>query len=109
MPARLCPAGSACHRRASPSGGARTVRARASPVPDLSVVIPVYNEEENLPLLWEELRGVLEGLGLAVQGIFPRAGGRAARPEPVPAPRGAGPRARPVRQKRQGGGAGAPD
>ena len=27
---------------------------------DLSVVIPVYNEEENLPELWRELRSVLE-------------------------------------------------
>jgi glycosyltransferase involved in cell wall biosynthesis len=34
-------------------------------VPDLSVVIPVYNEEENLPHLWPELREVLEPLGLA--------------------------------------------
>jgi dolichol-phosphate mannosyltransferase len=39
-------------------------------VPDLSVVIPVYNEEESLPLLWPELRGVLDGLGLDWEVVF---------------------------------------
>ena len=37
---------------------------------DLSVVIPVYNEEENLPPLWAESRGVLEGLRLAFEVVF---------------------------------------
>ncbi len=37
---------------------------------DLSVVIPVYNEEENLRPLWTELRPVLEGLRLAYEVIF---------------------------------------
>jgi len=37
---------------------------------DLSVVIPVYNEEENLPLLWPELRGVLETMGLSFEVVF---------------------------------------
>ena len=27
---------------------------------DLSIVVPVYNEEENLPLLWPEIREVLD-------------------------------------------------
>jgi glycosyltransferase involved in cell wall biosynthesis len=39
-------------------------------VADLSVVIPVYNEEENLVPLWAELRPVLEGLGLGFEVIF---------------------------------------
>ena len=43
---------------------------------DLSIVIPVYNEEENLPLLWPELRGVLEPLGLAFEVIFVDDGSR---------------------------------
>lgn len=38
--------------------------------PELSVVIPVYNEEENLGPLWEELRGVLDGLGLEAEVVF---------------------------------------
>jgi glycosyltransferase involved in cell wall biosynthesis len=37
---------------------------------DLSVVIPVYNEEPNLAPLWDELRGVLDGLGLAYEVVF---------------------------------------
>ncbi len=50
---------------------------------DLSIVIPVYDEEANLPLLWEELRGVLEGLGLAFEVVFvddQRSSGAFARP-----------------------------
>jgi dolichol-phosphate mannosyltransferase len=39
-------------------------------VPDLSVVIPVYNEEENLPHLWPELREVLDGLELVSEVVF---------------------------------------
>jgi dolichol-phosphate mannosyltransferase len=38
--------------------------------PELSVVIPVYNEEENLAPLWAELRPVLEGLGRAFEVVF---------------------------------------
>ena len=37
---------------------------------DLSVVIPVYNEEENLAPLWAELRPVLEGLSIAFEVVF---------------------------------------
>src|SRR3989442_14205270 len=43
---------------------------------DLSVVIPVYNEEENLPPLWAELRGVLEGLRLQFEVVFVDDGSR---------------------------------
>jgi glycosyltransferase involved in cell wall biosynthesis len=41
----------------------------AEPI-DLSVVVPVYNELESLPVLWPELRQVLEPLGLAFEVIF---------------------------------------
>jgi glycosyltransferase involved in cell wall biosynthesis len=43
-----------------------------SPTPplDLSVVVPVYNEEESLPLLWPEIRQVLDPSGLAYELIF---------------------------------------
>ncbi len=40
------------------------------PTLDLSVVIPVYNEEDNLSPLWAELRGVLEGLALRFEIVF---------------------------------------
>jgi dolichol-phosphate mannosyltransferase len=43
---------------------------------DVSVVIPVYNEEENLPVLWPELRGVLEKLGVSFEVIFVDDGSR---------------------------------
>jgi glycosyltransferase involved in cell wall biosynthesis len=37
---------------------------------ELSVVIPMLNEVENVPLLWEELDAVLGKLGLATEIIF---------------------------------------
>jgi dolichol-phosphate mannosyltransferase len=37
---------------------------------DLSIVVPVYNEEESLPLLWPELRAVLDPTGLRYEAIF---------------------------------------
>jgi len=37
---------------------------------DLSIVVPVYNEEENLPLLWPEVRSVLDPTGLRYEIIF---------------------------------------
>jgi len=43
---------------------------------DLSVVIPVYNEEDNLVALWDELRPVLDGLGLAWEVLFVDDGSR---------------------------------
>jgi len=44
--------------------------ASGQPALDLSVVIPVYNEEDNLSPLWAELRGVLEGLRLRFEVLF---------------------------------------
>ena len=43
---------------------------------DLSVVIPVYNEEENLRPLWDELRGVLDSLKLSFEVVFVDDGSR---------------------------------
>ena len=37
---------------------------------DLSVVVPLYNEAANFAALHEELRGVLEGLGLAWEIVY---------------------------------------
>lgn len=37
---------------------------------DLSIVIPVYNEEENLPILYEKLKSVLDKLGKSYEIIF---------------------------------------
>ena len=43
---------------------------------DLSVVIPVYNEEASLTPLWSELRGMLEQLELAFEVLFVDDGSR---------------------------------
>ena len=40
------------------------------PDPELSVVIPCYNEEGNLPKLWERLRPAVEGTGKKWEIIF---------------------------------------
>jgi len=37
---------------------------------ELSIVIPGYNEEESLPLLWPEIREVLEPSGLRYEVVF---------------------------------------
>jgi undecaprenyl-phosphate 4-deoxy-4-formamido-L-arabinose transferase len=41
-----------------------------SATPDLSIVIPVFNEEPNLPLLFSRLYPVLDGLGRPYEVIF---------------------------------------
>ena len=37
---------------------------------DMSIVIPVYNEEQNLRLLYEQLNDILQALGLSYEIIF---------------------------------------
>src|SRR5207247_4160169 len=44
--------------------------------PDLSVVIPVYNEEGNIAVLYSRLTAVLEQTGLAYEMIFVDDGSR---------------------------------
>ncbi|MBK7410585.1 MAG: glycosyltransferase [Saprospirales bacterium] len=43
---------------------------------DLSVVIPIYNEEGNIPVLYERLTAVLEGMHITYQLIFINDGSR---------------------------------
>jgi glycosyltransferase involved in cell wall biosynthesis len=76
---------------------------------DLSVVIPVYNEEENLPPLWDELRGVLEGLRLSFEVVFVDDGSRDRSAEIVRAFRDVDPRVRLVRLKANAGETAATD
>src|SRR4051794_924722 len=42
----------------------------AVPLPEISVVVPVFNEEESLPLLATELQDVLRALGRPCETIF---------------------------------------
>src|SRR5947199_9572815 len=39
-------------------------------IPEISVVIPVYNEEESLPLLAAEIHGALRPLGRSYEVIY---------------------------------------
>ena len=78
-------------------------------MPDLSIVIPVYDEAESLPALWEELRGVLEGLGLASEVIFVDDGSRDESAEIIRGFREADPRVRLVRLKANAGETAATD
>lgn len=37
---------------------------------DLSVVIPIYNEQENIPLLYSRVSGVLKGMNISYELVF---------------------------------------
>jgi len=78
-------------------------------VTDLSIVVPVYDEEESLPPLWAELREVLERLGLAFEVIFVDDGSRDRSAEVIRGFREADPRVRLVRLKENGGETAATD
>ena len=76
---------------------------------DLSVVIPVYNEEENLPPLWAELREVLDGLRLSFEVVFVDDGSRDRSAEIIRGFRERDPRVRLVRLKANAGETAATD
>jgi glycosyltransferase involved in cell wall biosynthesis len=76
---------------------------------DLSVVIPVYNEEESLPLLWPELRAVLDEMGARYEVVFVDDGSRDRSAEIVRAFRDADARVRLVRLKANAGETAATD
>lgn len=76
---------------------------------DLSVVIPVYNEETSLSPLWAELREVLERLGIAFEVVFVDDGSRDRSAEIIRSFREADQRVRLVRLKTNGGETAATD
>jgi dolichol-phosphate mannosyltransferase len=78
-------------------------------VTDLSVVIPLFNEEESLPPLWAELRPVLEGLALAFEVVFVDDGSVDRSAEVIRGFRDADPRVRLVRLKTNSGETAATD
>jgi polyisoprenyl-phosphate glycosyltransferase len=65
--AELAPADSS---RSGTLNGALNVERGGAMPPDLSVVIPVYNEEGNLPILYQRLSAVLEQTGLRNEIVF---------------------------------------
>jgi glycosyltransferase involved in cell wall biosynthesis len=76
---------------------------------ELSVVIPVYNEEENLPLLWQELQGVLVSLARPFEVIFVDDGSRDRSAEVIRSFRDGDARVRLVRLKANAGETAATD
>ena len=76
---------------------------------DLSVVIPVYNEEENLPLLWPELESVLEAERITFEVVFVDDGSRDRSAEIIRSLREADRRVRLVRLKVNAGETAATD
>jgi dolichol-phosphate mannosyltransferase len=76
---------------------------------ELSVVIPVYNEEDNLPLLWPELRGVLEQMAVSFEVLFVDDGSRDRSAEIIRAMRETDARVRLVRLKANAGETAATD
>ena len=76
---------------------------------DVSVVIPVYNEEESLPVLWPELKAVLDAERLVFEVVFVDDGSRDRSAEIIRGLRGADPRVRLVRLKANAGETAATD
>jgi dolichol-phosphate mannosyltransferase len=76
---------------------------------DVSVILPVYNEEENLPILWPELREVLDALGLTYEVVFVDDGSRDRSAEVVRSFRELDARVRLVRLKENAGETAATD
>ena len=69
----------------------------SAPTPELSVLLPAFNEEESLPVVWGELRAVLDALARPAEVIFVDDGSADATPDIVRAFRAADPRVRLVR------------
>src|SRR5204862_897590 len=85
------------------------MRRETGSMTDLSLVIPVYNEEDSLPLLWPELRSVLESERLTFEIVFVDDGSRDRSAEIIRGLREADPRVRLVRLKVNAGETAATD
>jgi glycosyltransferase involved in cell wall biosynthesis len=76
---------------------------------DLSLVVPVFNEEESLPLLWPEIRAALDPTGLGYEVIFVDDGSQDRSAEIIREFRESDPRARMIRLKANAGETAATD
>jgi glycosyltransferase involved in cell wall biosynthesis len=72
-------------------------------LPELSIVVPIYNEAESVPVLWGELVAMLEGVALPAEVIFVDDGSTDASAAVVRRIRETDPRARLVRLSRNCG------
>jgi len=73
------------------------------PSPDISLVIPVYNEEENLPVLAAEIRDAMSGVGRPYEVIYVDDGSTDDSPEVLRRLALEDPHTRILRQRRNGG------
>src|SRR5687767_9846971 len=71
--------------------------------PEISLVIPVYNEEENLPILAGEIHAAMEPLGRSYEVIYVDDGSTDASPRVLAGLAREDPRTRIVRQRRNSG------
>jgi len=76
---------------------------------DLSIVVPVYNEAESLPVLWPEIRAALAPTGLRYEAIFVDDGSRDGSAEIIRALRESDRRVRLIRFKANAGETAATD
>jgi glycosyltransferase involved in cell wall biosynthesis len=74
-----------------------------SPPPDISLVIPVYNEEENLPILAAEIRAAMEPAGRSYEVIYVDDGSTDESPAILRRLAAEDPRTRIVHQRRNSG------
>ncbi|WP_233601099.1 MULTISPECIES: glycosyltransferase family 2 protein [Micromonospora] len=74
-----------------------------APQPALSVVVPIFNERDVLPLLAERLRGVLDGLGEAYEVVAVDDGSTDGTPAALTALRAGWPELRVLRLRRNSG------
>jgi glycosyltransferase involved in cell wall biosynthesis len=72
-------------------------------VPEISLVIPVYNEEENLPILEGEIRAAMEATGRLYEVIYVDDGSSDHSPDVLRALAREDPRVRVIRQRRNHG------
>jgi dolichol-phosphate mannosyltransferase len=77
--------------------------------PELSIVVPVYNEEESLRPLWQEIREVLDPPGLEYEAIFVDDGSRDRSAEIIREFRRRDPRVRLIKLKSNAGETAATD
>src|SRR4030095_7337278 len=96
------------HRGVAPDGAARPA-AMSVAVPELSVVLPAFNEEESLPPVWAEVSTVLDGLGRSAEVIFVDDGSADATPDIVRSFRATDSRVRLIRLAANAGLSGALD